>query len=196
MQGFWIRVLVYLVVCAGNKPLWAQTSVRVSYFTKAGTLASDEDAFYYRKSTDTLNFFRSYYVKSKTPYFIGKILKPSDSTDQKNIYTGCCQWFYTNGNIQRESCYDEKGALNGISKDYYENGNLAREVMYAANKRVGNTHTEYSLNRDKIDVIEDNFSNNNLNWLLSQNDTADWKLKLGGLECLGKKKGYQLSFQY
>lgn len=194
MQYFWRRVLVYLVVCAAISPLWAQTNARISYFTKAGTLASDEDAFYYRKSTDTLNFFRSYYVKSQTPYFIGKILKANDSTDQKNVYAGCCQWFYKNGNLQRESCYDENGALNGISKDYYENGNLAREILYAANKRVGNTYTEYSLNRDKIDVTEDNFSSNNLNWLLSQNDSANWKLKLGGLECLGKKEGLLTQF--
>ncbi len=179
-------ILSFSLFLSINLQLLGQKSPRISYFTKDGSLAELEEAFYYRQSTDTLNFYRSYYVASKNTYFKGSIISANDSLDKNNKYSGTCIWFYPNGNKLKEYNYDEKGLLNGICKEYYENGDLKKEVEFYANKPKSKKYIAYNLKRTKSIVYEENFSTNENNWD-TINEMGSSKLKLGGIELTGKK---------
>jgi hypothetical protein len=160
----------------------SQKSPRISYFSKDGNLADLEDAYYFRQSTDTLNFYRSYYVASKNCYFKGSIIKANDSLDKNNLYAGNCTWFYPNGNKMKEYQYDNKGVLNGMCEEYYENGNLKKEIEFISNKPNISNYTAYTIKGAKSNVHEDPFTNNENNWQVFTNTNSTSKLKLGGLE--------------
>lgn len=166
---------------------FGQRGIRISYFDKKGLLASEDEALYYRKSTDTINFYRSFYVKTKMPFFTGYIKSANDSSDLNNRYYGTCQWYYPNGRLQKENPYDEQGNLNGTCKEYFENGQLKNEYEYTLNKRSSYYHTEYNIYNDRFSVFEDNFSTNANNWPVSNNDSGYCKLKLGGIELMNTK---------
>ncbi|MDI9341857.1 MAG: hypothetical protein QM534_14900 [Sediminibacterium sp.] len=163
--------------------LFGQKGTRISYFNKKGMLASDEDALYYRTSTDTVNFYRSYYLNTKTRFFAGYIKSASDSTDHNNTYYDTCRWYYPNGRVQKEYVYNTQGQLNGICKDYSVDGQLNKEIEYTLNQR-GNYYTEYSWAGERMMVFEENFTTNHNQWPAGTNDTGHCKLKLGGIELM------------
>lgn len=176
-------VTILLLFLIASVSLFGQKGARISYFNKKGMLASDEDALYYRTSTDTTNFYRSYYLKTKSLFFAGYIKSASDSTDHTNTYYDTCRWYYPNGRIQKEYVYNNQGQLNGTCKEYYENGSLNKEVEYKLNQR-SNSYTEYNWANERMSVFEENFNTNANKWPVGSNDTGHCKLKLGGIELL------------
>lgn len=176
-------VTILLLFLISSVSLFGQKGARISYFNKKGMLASDEDALYYRTSTDTVNFYRSYYIHSKTRFFAGYIKSASDSTDHTNTYYDTCRWYYPNGRVQKEYVYNTQGQLNGICKDYSVDGHLNKEIEYTLNQR-GNYYTEYSWAGERMAVFEENFTANHNQWPAGTNDTGHCKLKLGGIELM------------
>ncbi|MEO6303300.1 MAG: trypsin-like peptidase domain-containing protein [Bacteroidia bacterium] len=167
--------------------LKGQKPVNTSFFDKNGQLSSVQDAFYFRETTDTLDFYRSYYAIDTSLYFAGKIVSARDSSDQKNKYSGLCIWYYKNGNKRNEYTYDNNGSLNGTSTDYFENGKIKKTIDYENGKRKNKIYNEFGENGATAVIFEENFIDNSNKWTLSSNDSSSAKIKLGGFELSSKK---------
>lgn len=171
--------------------LLAQKAVNTSFFDKNGALSTIEDALYFRETTDSVDYYKSYYLIDSSLFFYGKIISAKDSSDQKNLYSGLCIWYYSNGNKKTENNYNDKGIFNGTCSDYFENGMLKKQVEYINGRLKNKTFTEYSSSGADATVFQDDFYDNRFNWLLTSNDNGSAKIKIGGLELISKtKKGF------
>jgi len=156
----------------------------ISYFDEKGRLTYEESAFYYRESTDTANYFRSYYAKYKTKYFEGYILNASDTADYNNKYNGLCKWYYTNGKIKRQSEYNNEGILSGVRSDYNLRGQLIKKTEYINGKILNDRYLEYDSLGHTSYVLKDDFVDNAFNWPISLETGKTSKIKIGGLELI------------
>ncbi len=176
----------FLSLCAFFQ-IQSQKPINTSYFDRSGKLSSVEEAFYFRETTDTIDFYRSFYAKDTSLYFQGKIISAKDSSDQKNIYSGLCIWYYPNGNKKKEYTYNHIGTLNGPCTDFYEDGKPKKMVDYLNGKSKDQYYNEFGTNGAHASVFEEEFIDNRGNWKLSANDTGSVKIKIGGLEFTSKK---------
>ncbi len=190
-----VAIFVLLLLSGSADYLFAQKPSSTSFFDKTGKLSSVEDAFYFRETTDTASFYRSFYASDSTLFFQGKIVNARDSSDQKNIYSGLCIWYYSNANKKAEYNYNTSGVLNGVCTDYFENGMQKKIVEYENGKPKTNGYSEFGANGAQAYVFEENFLDNRNAWLLNTNDTGSVKLKIGGLEFNSSKScGFIRSF--
>lgn len=157
-----------------------------SYFDEKGRLSYEETAVYFRKNTDTINYFRSYYAKNKSKYFEGIITNACDTLDFNNKYKGLCNWYYPNGNLKIQSEYNDEGLLNGIKKEFSLDGSLRKKTIYENGKVKDKKYIEYNENNIAVDVFEEDFSNNSMNWELETSEYLNSKIKIGGLEIVNK----------
>lgn len=161
--------------------------ITMSFFDEKGKLTYEETAHYYRQSTDTVNFFRSYYAKNKNKYFEGKILNVVDSLDFNNKYMGLCTWYYLNGKIKVQAEYNETGQAHGVRKEYSEQGYIIKETIYENGKVKNKMHKEFNESGLEINVLEEDFSNNSLDWKLMSTEELNSKIRIGGMEIINKK---------
>ena len=157
-----------------------------SYFDEKGRLSYEETAIYFRKNTDTVNYFRSFYTKNKSKYFEGSITNACDTLDFNNKYKGLCNWYYPNGNLKIQSEYNDEGLLNGIKQEFSLDGSLRKKTIYENGKVKDKKYTEYNENNIAVDVFEEDFSNNSMNWELETSVYLNSKIKIGGLEIINK----------
>lgn len=177
---FKIVLMMFLSLCF---KLHAQNQHGISYFDKKGFLTYLDSALYFRQETDTSNYFRSFYAKSKNLYFEGKIIGASDTVDVNNTYIGLCKWYYPSGIIKRQCVYNENGGLNGLYEEFDKTGKLSKQTVYENNKLKTKEYLEYTNDDEKgIRVFEDEFSDNSNQWDLLKSEFVNSKIKIGGLE--------------
>lgn len=157
-----------------------------SYFDANGDLTYIQSAVYYRKSTDTLNFYRSYYTKTKKPFFQGYIIQASDSTDKGNKYTGTCKWFHENGNLKTIANYNAESKLNGIKQEYNSKGNLVSECTYSNGINPDKSYHVFDKNGIEYRLIDEDFNNNLLNWKFVNTEKCSSRIRIGQLEVINK----------
>lgn len=165
-----------------------QNSKNTSYFDKNGNLAYVESAHYYRQNTDTLNYYRSFYIGNNVKYFEGSIIAANDTIDSGNKYNGLCIWYYLNGNIRMMCEFNNSGILNGIKKEFTNNGKLIKNSIYENGKVKDKKYTEFDEDGTQINVFEEDFLDNSLNWPLENNENRSSKIKIGGLILVNKLK--------
>lgn len=164
-----------------------QNSKNTSYFDKSGNLTYIEMAVYYRQNTDTVNYYRSFYVSNKSKYFEGSIITANDSIDSYNKYSGLCTWYYLNGKIKM-NCEYTNGILHGLKNEFNSDGNLTKKTIYENGKVKGKKFIEFDEEGREIDVFEENFMDNSMNWPLENNEFRSSKIKIGGLVLVNKLK--------
>jgi hypothetical protein len=151
-------------------------------------LAYVETAFYYRQSTDTLSFYRSFYAQNNKLYFEGNIINAIDTSDIGNLYSGLCKWFYLNGNIKTECEYNSNGFIHGFKKDYDESGRLKKFELFENGKNNSKESSEYDSLGNKSLIFDENFSDNAQNWSIDKQSATSSKIKIGGLELINNSK--------
>lgn len=181
-----IAFTMLLFICTGHY-LWAQKKVKTSYFDRQGSLSSVEGSYYFRETTDTAEFYRSFYSIDSSLYFAGKIIAAKDSSDQKNLYKGICTWYYANGNKKTEYTYNDNGRLDGVCTDYFEDGKPKKILEFENGKQKQDLYVEFGSNGAVAKVFEDDFIGNYNKWMLNTNDTGHVKIKIGGFEMYCKK---------
>ena len=176
-------ILVFLI---NNKAAFSQNEKVLAYFNDKGELSTIEDSYYFRTSTDTLNYYRSYYSENKKPYFEGEILNAKDSLDNGNTYKGLCIWYYKNGTKRSICNFNEKGALHGITNKYYDNGLPFQLIEYENGQIKNNRYLEYDRKGKVINVLKDEFIGFTTSWNLIKTPEVSCKMKIGGLEILNR----------
>lgn len=166
--------------------LSAQKVAKISFFDKNGNLASVEDAYYFRETTDSADFYKSYYAIDSSIYFTGKILSAKDSSDKKNIYNGLCTWHELGGTKKKAYNYNNKGLFHGTCIDYYVNGKPKKIAEYFDGKLLNKTYLEFGSNGASAKVTEDDFTDNINNWYITSTNKGSTKIKIGGLEFISK----------
>jgi hypothetical protein len=159
----------------------------ISFFNEYGILSNEETALYFRENPVTSNFYKSFYSNSKNKYFEGIILGANDSLDNKNLYQGICKWYYPNGMLKVLAEYNN-GMLNGLKKEFNNDGKLIKSSEYENAKMKNNQYLEFDLNGNTINVFEEKFSNNLMNWPFETNEMTSSKLRIGGYELVNKSK--------
>lgn len=64
---------IILLTLANFYFLSAQKAVNTSFFDKNGDLSTIEEAFYFRETTDSASFYKSYYAIDTTLFFLVKL---------------------------------------------------------------------------------------------------------------------------
>jgi len=169
-----------------NKTAFSQNEKVMAYFNEKGELSTIEDSYYFRTSTDTLNYYKSYYSENKYPYFEGQILNAKDSVDNGNAYKGLCIWYYKNGTKRSICNFNEKGVLHGITSKYYENGFPFQVIEYVNGQIKNNRYLEYDRTGKVINVLRDEFIGFTTSWDLIKAPEISCKMKIGGLEILNR----------
>lgn len=164
------------------------SQARKTYFDKSGKVCSESVAYYYRKTTDTAGYYRSFYSVNNKPYFQGKIKNASADDENKNVYTGTCTWYYKNGVLKSVRTFNENGEENGTSKYYYESGKIWKEVEYANGKTAGTSYVEYNEDGSKNKIFEENFDNNHNEWDLYMSDKSSATIANGVFEISSTSK--------
>lgn len=157
-----------------------------SYFDATGNLTYIESAVYYRKSTDTVNYYRSYYTKTKRTFFEGYIINARDSSDNGNKYSGTCKWFYENGNIKTIANYNAESKLNGIKQDYNLDGTLINECTYLNGINPDKSSRVFDNRGTEYRIIDEDFNNNLLSWKFVSNEKLSSRIRIGQLEVINK----------
>ena len=172
---------IFAITCEGQ-------NINTSFFDQNGYLTYEETAVYYRKNTDTVNFYRSFYKENNRRYFEGYILHASDSADYNNKYTGLCKWYNKNGTLKLLVRFNEQGLPDGIKQEFNENGILKKQSVYENNVLKADSYLEIDDNGTEAIVFEEEFKNNERHWPLEANEFVSARIKLGGLELINKKK--------
>ena len=159
-----------------------------SYFDKNGKLTYVESAFYFRQSTDTLDYYRSFYSDTKNRYFEGTIINYNDTMDYNNKYKGVCKWYYSNGVLKNQSEYNDIGVLNGLKQEFDTVGKLIKSSVYENGKLKDKRYIEFNREKQGIDVFKEEFSDNSSKWYLNSDAIKSSKIKIGGLELMNKEK--------
>lgn len=153
----------------------------IVYFDKKGKATSQEEAYYYRKKEDNLNY-KSFYVNGGSPYFEGQIAQVSSSDENQNKYLGKCKWFYKNGNVKISKTFNENSVENGQTIQYYESGKIWKEIEYVNGQVKENKYLEYTEDGRMSKIFEDNFTNNSNDWDLYSSDKSSAKISNGVFE--------------
>lgn len=180
-----MKVLLYFLFFSVCFSSYAQVGRNRSYFDKYGNLTYVDSAYYYRENTDSLNYYKSYYTKSRKLMFEGFILNANDSIDNNNIYHGMCKWYYQNGSIKEQKQY-LNGRLNGLVKEFDDRGNLRAEKDYLDGRLVGNEYRQYNSLGNSRRVYFEDFTDDLSKWKqLNANGIS--KIKIGGNFLSAKK---------
>ena len=115
-------------------------------------------------------------------FFEGKIIHPSDSSENKNVYSGTCTWYYKNGKKKSLRTFNETGIEHGTSYYYYESGKIWKEIEYANGQIVNNRFKEFDEDGRASSIFEEDFNNNNNDWDLYSSDKSSAKISNGMLE--------------
>ncbi len=151
-----------------------------SYFDKTGKACSESAAYYYRiKSGDA---YKSYYSSEGSLYFEGKILSTNPATEDKNLYSGICTWYYKNGSKKAVRNFNDKGQEDGLSVYYYENGNVWKEINFRNGNLVNNAYLELDELGHGGMIYEEEFLNNKNEWDIYSSDKSLSAIKNGKLE--------------
>lgn len=169
-------------------------NINTSFFDQNGYLTYEETAVYYRRNTDTANFYRSFYKENNSRYFEGYIANALDTADYNNKYIGTCKWYNKNGTLKLVVPFNEQGLLNGTKQEFNENGILKKQSVYENNVLKTGSYLEIDENGFWAAVFEEEFRNNEGHWLLDANESVSARIKLGGLELVNKRKNYHALF--
>jgi hypothetical protein len=182
LQKFIGFCFVVLAICCNG-----QQNINTSFFDGNGYLTYEETAVYYRKNTDTVNFYRSYFIENQNKYFEGFITNAVDTADYNNRYAGTCKWYNKNGTLKLLVHYNEQGLLHGLKQEFNENGVLRKQGVYENNLLKTGSYLETDENGFTALVFDEEFKNNESRWLLETNEFVSSRIKLGGLEMTNKK---------
>jgi hypothetical protein len=84
--------------------------------------------------------------------------------------------------------FDSKGLLHGIKKEFASNGTLIKKTIYENGKVKDKKYIEFDENGTQINVFEEDFIDNLMNWPLEINENRSSKIKIGGLALVNKMK--------
>lgn len=185
-----LKVLHFFIFLVFTLSIKSQSGVakNTSYFDKNGKLTYVETAFYFRKSTDTLDYYRSFYSETKNKYFEGSIINYNDTMDYNNKYKGICKWYYSNGILKVQSEYNAEGVLNGYKNEFNTEGKLIKSSIYENGKLKDKKYTEFNSNGKGVVVFKEEFSDNSSKWYLNSDAIKSSKIRIGGLELMNKEK--------
>lgn len=148
----------------------AQQNENKNYFDRAGKVSTENQEYYYRVKTQNPAEYKSFYANGGSLYFEGKIVKPSDTDENENLYSGICTWYYKNSKKKSERVFNADGKEDGSSTYYFESGKIWKEIEYNKGNIVGNTFKEYDEDGKVSKTFEENFDNNRNDWDLYNSD--------------------------
>lgn len=148
----------------------AQTDQDKIYFDRLGKKCLENQAYYFREKTGKPDEYKSYFVNGGNLYFEGKIITPSDTTENLNVYSGTCTWYFKNGKKKAIRSFNAAGLEINTSTYYYENGKIWKEIDYFNGKIVDNLFTEYDEDGKVSKTFEENFNTNSNEWDLYTSD--------------------------
>lgn len=168
--------------------LFSQNNKVKQYFDKSGKSCPAEVANYYRQESDTSGFYRCYFIVNGKLNFQGRIVIADNDNENKNVYTGTCNWYHKNGNPRVIRSFNEKGEEHGSSKYFYESGKIWKELTFNNGKTLENSIVEYDEDGSKNRIFEENFDNNNNEWDLYLSDKSSASISGGVFEIISTSK--------
>lgn len=160
-----IFVLLFSIINTGN------SQENKIYFSKVGKSASESNALYYRIHVGN-NSYKSYYVNGESQYFEGVIVKPSDTDENLNVYSGECTWYYKGGGIKAVRTFNSEGKEDGTSIYYFESGGVEKEISFVNGQEVKGKKIVYNEDGTKFQVFRDDFDDNYNDWDLYHGDNT------------------------
>lgn len=179
-----LSILFFLVLSC----LFSQNNKVKQYFDKSGKSCPAEVANYYRQESDTSGFYRCYFIVNGKLNFQGRIVTADNDNENKNVYTGTCNWYHKNGNPRVIRSFNEKGEEHGNSKYFYESGKIWKELAFNNGKTLENSIVEYDEDGSKNRIFEENFDNNNNEWDLYLSDKSSASISGGVFEIISTSK--------
>jgi S1-C subfamily serine protease len=174
--GCKLFLLFFLILSAA----FSQAQEKV-FFDKVGKSTDESTAYYYRQKTSEPDSYKSYYINGGSLYFEGRILTPSNTDENVNLYTETCTWYYKNGNKKAQRTFDKAGLESGTSTYYYETGKLWKQFEFV-NGKSKPTFSEYDEDGKTSRIFEEDFNDNSNDWDLYSSDKTSASLRFGQLQ--------------
>lgn len=176
------KLIAFIIVISIVHIGIAQTNREKVYFDKFGKSSNQNEAYYFRQQTDTLGYYRSFFISNGTVSFTGKLLVVNNEDDTKSTYSGTCIWNYKNGANKQIRHFGDKGIETGVSKYFYESGKIWKELEFVNGKLKNHTYVEYEEDGVQNKIFEEDFNDNENEWDVYLSDKSSSSIHDGIFE--------------
>lgn len=149
------------------------------FYSRVGD-SSDEANSYYGLFDKASDKYEIIFMNSGNIFFKGGILEVTDKM-KDFVFTGTCEWYYKNGQLQSKRSFNSTGKEDGTSIYYYEDGTIQKEEEFKNGRKSNSFHKVFDKDGVASEVFTEDFSSNRNDWDLFKSDKSEAHIEEGKL---------------
>jgi S1-C subfamily serine protease len=177
--------------------VFAQAGAK-QFLDKNLSVSDSAKATYYRTTESAISSgstvpTKIYYMTGEM-YFEGNVKYVDKNDASKNILTGNCTWYYTNGNKMYQAVYNNEGKYDGTYYSWHASGKLQKTAEYTNGKLANNKYTVTDEKGHSERVFVESFDNNSNHWNEVHSPEMNMDLTGGNYTVESKGKNQVISY--